>query len=170
MNVNKAQAIRLGAAVTTMAVVLALIIWRSNVPPFHPGADSFGFDPSDSQELALACDKVVAVARADMSDPTMGSGARIFLFRMGDATTAHDPVLMDTFVLPDTTTVMGGPNAAIEKQKELETRIRERCKQIPTTTVSPLFQGAKRMVEFVQQEYPQSVHRSEEHTSELQSH
>jgi hypothetical protein len=155
---DRTQAFRIGAAAVLIVAVVGFIVWRLSVPPFHPGADAIGVDPSDSQALTLACDKVVAIARADMQDPLMGPGARIFLFRMGDASTANDPVLMDTFELPEAPSINGGPEAGTDKQRELETRIRVRCSQIPVTTVSPLFEGAKRMVEFVQQEDPHSTH------------
>jgi hypothetical protein len=154
---SKDQAVRMSLAGTLILTgIAAFVWWRLSVPAFQPGSDAILVDSSDSQALAQACTKVAAIAQEDMKDPAMGQGAAISLFRLGEASTANEPVLVGTFKVPDASTVMGGPDSANKRRQEVVTQITERCKEIPLTTISPLFEGFLRTVEFLQEQDPSS--------------
>ena len=128
--------------------IIGLVFWRTSITKIHPVHDGILVDPSDSQ--SNRCSKVSTIAREAMNTSNRGRGSTISLFRMGDASTANEAVLIETFALPDDTKVMGGPNAIAEQRQQLIDRIAKRCSEMPQTTVTPMYLSLKRNVEFLQ--------------------
>lgn len=148
---NKGQTMStLGAGILMVAGIAAFVAWRNSVPPLRPGYVAILVDPSDSRQRV--CGQVGVIAQRQMNNSAMRRGSTITLFSTGGPASANEPVQHGTFVLPDTRATMGGPEAIATKQQELITSVTSRCMEISETTASPLFQGLKRVVEFLQEQ------------------
>ncbi len=148
---KKAQTIRtIGAGILVATGISAFLVWRNSVPQVRPGHVAIVVDPSDSRQKV--CDQVGEIARRQMNDPAMHRGSTITLFSTGGPASANEPVQRGSFALPDTRGTMAGPEAIATKRQELVTSITARCMEIPETTASPVFQGLKRVVEFLREQ------------------
>lgn len=148
---NKGQTFRtVGAGILAVVAIGAFISWRNSVPALRPGHVAMLVDPSDSRQRV--CGQVGEIAQRQMNDSAMGRGSTITLFSTGGPESANEPVQRGTFTLPDTRATMGGPGAITAKQQQLVESITARCMEIPETTASPVFQGVKRVIEFLQEQ------------------
>jgi hypothetical protein len=151
MEEDKTQTLRtVGGGALLVAAILTFGLWRSSVEPSPLGHVGILVDPSDSRPEV--CDQVSVIVKKVMEDPELSRGTTITLFSTGSPESANEPVQHGTFHLPDTRSTMEGPESIVRKESEVVRGIEARCVQITQTKATPIFQGIKRVVGFLQQQ------------------
>src|SRR2546423_5582215 len=133
-----------------LTTVTAFGYWRYSVAGKRQTAAQFAFiqDPSDS--IQTDCGRIVGIAERALAMPETKQGSTITLFALGNQATANEAQMLGEFQIPVIRRVIEGQRAAARERQGLLTNLQSRCAEVKQTRVSPIFQAAKRGVEYLQ--------------------
>lgn len=103
------------------------------------------FDSSDS--VLGNCSSVAVLSRVAFKLPQMQSGSTLTISATGGESTANEPRMTGTYLVPISNKAFEGEKQGKQKQEDLLTDIKEKCDQTPAAKTSSIFLGLKSGVE-----------------------
>jgi hypothetical protein len=97
------------------------------------------------------CNGTEALFMKAINDSKMGRGSNVTVIASGDEKTADEPVLIGTYNVPTTRSVIEGRNATSRKQQALLEDLKTKCELLPMTKRSPIVLLIRRGIERVRQ-------------------
>lgn len=134
-----------------LGCVIVFGYWRYQVGARPRPVAQFGFIQDTSDSIASDCGRMEGLTKRALSMKTTGPGSKIALLAFGTKETADEPRFLGEFEVPVIRRVIEGQRAATREQQSLLAKVRNSCKGLGETKVSPVFQALKRGVEHMQQ-------------------
>lgn len=130
-------------------LILANILLDACGGPHLPtvGLAQFGilYDPSKSS--ASKCDCVNTLAERVLAAPGLSAASKLTLFKLGNAATANEPVLIAQYPLQRKRAVADGQDQERRRRENLLNDLKDQCGNVSASDRSPIFFGIKRAVE-----------------------
>jgi hypothetical protein len=133
-------------AIGALALVLVVGFWRYRArTTSHPNHTIIVRDRS--QSVPSGCDCSGTLLAHAFADPHVGPGSTVTLTVTGDQSTAREPRVVASILVPYTRQVFEGREGAERRKQQLITDLKSLCEKIPPATQSPIFLAIKRAVE-----------------------
>ena len=134
-----------------LSCVIVFGYWRYQVGASPRPVAQFGFIQDTYDSIASDCGRMEGLTKRALSMKTTGPGSKIVLLAFGTKETANEPRFIGELEIPVIRRVIEGQRAAARQRQSLLEKVRNSCKELGETKVSPVFQAVKRGVEHMQQ-------------------
>lgn len=134
--------------IVACAGALGFMLWRVQVGGGTSRPHYYNVilgDPSDSKDNL--CGSLTRLAEQAVAASDTGGDFDLVFYRLGDASSANAPVLVDRYHHSASDRSVESKNKPLQKRLALVEEVRARCEQLPTTDVSPVFQGVRTVIQ-----------------------
>ena len=139
---NTARIIVIAASLVLAATFVG---WRAHAA--HTRATvHFEIVKDPSRSSTDGCETLIGLAEGALTADGVSAKSTVTVLFLGDAATAHEPILLGSYSIPFSTKVIEGRNGNRHRQTTLLKDLAAKCRTARATGISPIFLGVKQAI------------------------